>query len=102
MFPDGSIAVVGWPQSGTGQPNGFTLYIVDPATGDRTSIANVFDGNGHHFGPGAMEVVAFEPPADPDPEQIINGCIRTNGTLKIVDDPAGCSSRETPISWLGE
>ena len=41
-------------------------------------------------------------PAEPSPEQFIHGCIKTNGTLKIVDDPADCSNRETPISWLGE
>jgi hypothetical protein len=34
--------------------------------------------------------------------QVINGCIKGNGTLKIVTDPADCSDRETPISWLGE
>ena len=34
--------------------------------------------------------------------QVINGCIKGNGTLKIVDDPADCSDRDTPISWLGE
>ena len=34
--------------------------------------------------------------------QVIHGCIKTNGTLKIVSDPAECSDRETPISWLGE
>lgn len=31
--------------------------------------------------------------------QVINGCIKGNGTLKIVADPSDCSSRETPISW---
>lgn len=41
----------------------------------------------------------FTPP-DPDPEQIINGCISKNGTLKIVADAADCSSRETPITLL--
>ena len=34
--------------------------------------------------------------------QVINGCIAKNGTLKIVADSSDCSSRETPISWLGE
>ncbi len=29
-------------------------------------------------------------------EQVINGCIKTNGTLKIADT---CSAREMPISW---
>ena len=102
-LPDGSIAVVGNPQSGTGQPSGFTLYIVDTATGDRTSIANTFDGNGPKFDPGAMEVVAFEPPDDPDPEKVINGCVKNkNGALRIVTDPADCSDRETPISWVGQ
>lgn len=43
----------------------------------------------------------FTPP-EPTPEQFIHGCIKTNGTLKIVNDPADCSDRETPISWLGE
>ena len=28
--------------------------------------------------------------------QVINGCIKSNGTLKIADT---CSARETPISW---
>ena len=41
-------------------------------------------------------------PDEPDPEQFIHGCIKTDGTLKIVNDPAECSDRETPISWLGE
>lgn len=31
--------------------------------------------------------------------QVINGCIKNNGTLKIVADLAQCSSRDTPISW---
>jgi hypothetical protein len=44
----------------------------------------------------------FTPP-DPDPEQIINGCVKNkNGTLRIVTDPADCTSRETPISWVGQ
>ena len=34
--------------------------------------------------------------------QVINGCIKINGTLKFVNDRADCSDRETPISWLGE
>ena len=43
-----------------------------------------------------------EPCAEPpDPEQFINGCISKNGTLKIVADPADCTSRETPITLLG-
>ena len=37
---------------------------------------------------------------DLDPEQVINSCIKSNGTLKIVADPTDCSSRESPISWL--
>jgi len=37
---------------------------------------------------------------DPDPEQFINGCIKKNGTIKVVDDPVECSAGETPISWL--
>ena len=32
-------------------------------------------------------------------ENLIHGCITKKGTLKIVSDPANCSSRETPISW---
>ena len=40
-------------------------------------------------------------PDEPDPEQFIHGCIKTNGTLKIVNDRADCSDRETPISWVG-
>ena len=41
----------------------------------------------------------FTPP-DPDPEQVINGCVKDkNGALRIVADPADCTSRETPISW---
>ena len=39
---------------------------------------------------------------EPDPEQFINGCIKSNGTLTIVDDPADCTLKETPISWMGE
>jgi hypothetical protein len=32
--------------------------------------------------------------------QVINGCAKTkNGALRIVADPADCTSRETPISW---
>ena len=35
--------------------------------------------------------------------QVINGCVKTkNGALRIVADPADCTSRETPISWLGQ
>jgi hypothetical protein len=41
----------------------------------------------------------FTPP-EPDPEQIINGCVKNNGTLKIVDNPADCGSNETPITLL--
>jgi hypothetical protein len=44
----------------------------------------------------------FTPP-DPDPEQIINGCVKDkNGSLRIVADPADCTPRETPISWVGQ
>ena len=38
----------------------------------------------------------------PASAQVINGCVKGNGTLKIVNDPAECSHRETPISWLRE
>jgi hypothetical protein len=31
--------------------------------------------------------------------QIISACVRANGTIKIVSDPADCSDRETPLSW---
>ena len=32
--------------------------------------------------------------------QVINACVKTkNGALRIVSDPADCTSRETPISW---
>ncbi len=41
-------------------------------------------------------------PDEPTPDQFIHGCIKTNGTIKVVNDPADCSDRETPISWLGE
>jgi len=34
--------------------------------------------------------------------QVINGCIKGNGTLKIVADSSGFTLRETPISWLGK
>jgi hypothetical protein len=47
----------------------------------------------------------FEPcfiPEDPDPEQIINGCVKVNGLIKIVNDPTECSPNETPISWLSQ
>ncbi len=44
----------------------------------------------------------FTPP-DPDPEQIINACVKNkSGTLRIVADPADCTPRETPISWVGQ
>ena len=37
------------------------------------------------------------------PEQIINGCVKNkSGSLRIVADPADCTSRETPISLLGQ
>ena len=29
--------------------------------------------------------------------QVINGCIKGNGTLKIVASPGGCANNETPI-----
>ena len=32
-------------------------------------------------------------------ENMIHGCIKKNGTLKIVSGPGNCSSGETPISW---
>ena len=47
-----------------------------------------------------LEPEACFMPEAPDPEQIINGCIKSNGTLKIVDDPVECSDREMPISLL--
>jgi hypothetical protein len=58
----------------------------------------------HHFTiplynpPFSIEPEACFTPADPG--QAVNGCIKSNGTIKIVNDPADCSSRETPISWL--
>ena len=34
--------------------------------------------------------------------QIINACVKDkNGALRIVADPADCTSRETPIELLG-
>jgi len=47
-----------------------------------------------------LEPEPCSPP--PDPEQFINGCIKNNGTLKIVDDPADCASNESPITLLGK
>ena len=59
----------------------------------------------HHFTiPSYTPPFTIEPEpcsTPPDPEQFINGCISKNGTLKIVADPADCSSRETPITLLG-
>jgi hypothetical protein len=49
-----------------------------------------------------LEAEPCAPPEGSDPEQVISGCIEGNGTLKIVDDPADCSSHETPISLLGQ
>ena len=35
--------------------------------------------------------------------ETINGCVKNKtGALRIVADPADCSSRETPISCLGQ
>ena len=34
--------------------------------------------------------------------QVVNGCIMSNGALKLVTDPADCSSRETPIAFSDE
>ena len=66
---------------------------VDGALSDFLNTASWFD----------LSVTAgldlFTPP-EPDPEQIINGCVKNNGTLNIVDNPAGCGSQETPISLL--
>ena len=31
--------------------------------------------------------------------QVIHGCIKSNGTLKVVDNPEQCGNNETPISW---
>ena len=31
--------------------------------------------------------------------QVINACIKPNGTLKVVSAPGDCGSQETPISW---
>lgn len=35
------------------------------------------------------------------PEGIINGCVKSNGTLRIVDDAESCMQNETLISWVG-
>jgi hypothetical protein len=87
-----------------------TKYLrIDPATGDRMLISGcptlnatvcrdpVVGSGPLPIGTWALTVV----PSDPDPEQIISGCIKSNGTLKIVNDPVECSDRETPISLLG-
>ena len=31
--------------------------------------------------------------------QVINGCIKANGTLKVISVPGNCGNNETPISW---
>ena len=31
--------------------------------------------------------------------QVINACLKPNGTLKVVSAPGDCASNETPISW---
>jgi hypothetical protein len=41
-------------------------------------------------------------PDDPDPEQVINGCVKESGLIKVVNDPAECLPNETPISWLSQ
>lgn len=42
----------------------------------------------------------FTPP-DPDPEQIINACVKNKGgAMRMVADPADCTARETPITLL--
>ena len=41
-------------------------------------------------------------PDEPEPEQIINACMKNKGgALRIVADPADCTARETPITLLG-
>jgi hypothetical protein len=51
--------------------------------------------------PFTIEPEACFTPEDPDPEQIINGCVKNKGgTLRIVADPAECTPRETPITLL--
>ena len=48
----------------------------------------------------AFLVAAFSSVAS---TQTINGCVKDkNGALRIVEDPADCTSRETPISWFGQ
>jgi hypothetical protein len=88
--------------------------VIDP----ETQLYGVDSSCGSAGGPWAsypalkMTILAFVPPfhlepepcftpPDPDPEQVINGCVKNKGgTLRIVADPADCTSRETPISWL--
>jgi hypothetical protein len=88
---------------------GGKYFHVDPASGDRTIISGC-PSNGSFpcrdsligNGPDVNQTWALTVvPSDPDPEQIISGCIQKNGTLKIVNDPVECSDRETPISLLG-
>ena len=31
--------------------------------------------------------------------QVIDGCIKPNGTLKVVTAPGSCGNNEMPISW---
>jgi hypothetical protein len=50
-----------------------------------------------------LEPEACYTPEDPDPEQIINACVKNKGgALRIVADPEDCTPRETPISWVGQ
>lgn len=51
--------------------------------------------------PFTIEPEECSTPPEPDPEQVINGCVKDkNGALRVVADPADCNARETPISWL--
>jgi hypothetical protein len=48
-----------------------------------------------------LEPEACFTPGGPDPEQIINACVKNKGgAMRMVDDPAECTARETPITLL--
>ena len=48
------------------------------------------------------EVAVLTSP-DPDPEQIIDACVKNKGgSMRMVADPAECTARETAFSWVGQ
>ncbi len=100
-YPDTAATPAGittsyWRSPGSGSCTGGTTFLSDAVPAYTFTLPDFTP-------PFHLEPEPCFTPPDPEPEPVINACMKNkSGTLRIVADPADCTSRETPITLLGQ